>query len=117
VRGRSAGKREDGRGKPVWTYAYEIVPPQGEGRLGTIKHLLARESADARGRAQTWVGRVVLQQQVTHILVVSDSPEQDHEANRRLEAELRDLKVEYSITAALAVADGASPSSEWPSSH
>jgi hypothetical protein len=101
----------------VWTYAYEIVPPQAEGRLGTIKTLLDRESADARLRAQTWVGRVVLQRQITHILVVSDSPQQDHEANRRLEAELKDLNVEYSITAVMAVADGASPSSEGPSPH
>jgi hypothetical protein len=94
----------------VWTYAYEIVPPQAEGRLRTIAKLLAHQSEDARRRAQTWVGRVVLQQQVTHILVVSDSPEQDHEANRRLEAELNELKVEFSVTAPMAVSDG-------PSSH
>jgi hypothetical protein len=65
------------------------------------------------------VGRIVLQQQVTHILVVSDSPARDHEANRRLESELRELQVDFSITAPLAVADGASRSSttEGPSSH
>jgi len=56
-------------------------------------------------------GRVVLQQQVTHILVVSDSPAPHREANRRRETELKGLKVGFSITAPMAVADGASRSS------
>jgi hypothetical protein len=60
---------------------------------------------------------VVLQQQATHILVVSDSPHQDREANRRLEAELKELQVAFSITAPMAVADGATPPFEGPSSH
>jgi len=110
MRSGGAGRKAGGGRKAVWTYAYEIVPPQAEGRLGTIRNLLDQESADARRRAQTWVGRVVLQQQVTHILVVSDSPDQDHEANRRLEAQLKELEVEFSVTAPMAVSDG-------PSSH
>lgn len=91
--------------KAVWTYAYQIVPPQTEDRLGTIKTLLEQEHADARRRARTWVGRVVLEQQITHILVVTDSPEQSGEVNRRLEAELGELQVGFSITAPMAVAD------------
>jgi hypothetical protein len=91
--------------KTVWTYAYQIVPPQAEGRLATIKKLLDHEQADARLGKRTWVGRVVLERKVTHILVVSDSPEQNREVNRMLEAELTLLNAGFSITAPMAVAD------------
>jgi len=97
--------------EPTWTYAYEIVPPQAEERLGTIKTLLAHEHWDAQRGARTWVGRVVLEQRVTHILVVSDGPEQDREVNRRLEAALRELEVGFSITAPLAVVEDSTPAS------
>lgn len=91
--------------KTVWTYAYEIVPPQAEGRLHTIKRLLEDEHEDAHRGARTWAGRVILEQRVTHILVVSDSPEQRREVNRKLEAELQNLEVGFSITAPMAVPD------------
>lgn len=89
--------------RTIWTYAYQIVPPQAEDRLGAIKTLLDDEQADARVRARTWVGRVVLEQQITHIMVVSDSREQNREVNRRLEAELKQLNVGFSVTAPMAV--------------
>jgi hypothetical protein len=41
------------------------------------------------------------------ILIVSDSPEQDHEVNRRLEAKLQELKAGFSITVPIAVVDEA----------
>jgi hypothetical protein len=47
----------------------------------------------------------VLERQVTHILVVSDNPVLDSEANRRVEAELRRLKVGFAVTTPLAVRD------------
>lgn len=90
--------------KTIWTYAYEIVPPQAEDGLGTIKTLLEDEHADAQRGARTWAGRVVLKQQITHILVVSDSPEQNRGVNRRLEAELKELKMGFSMTAPMSVA-------------
>jgi len=89
--------------KAVWTYAYEIVPPQLEERLHTIRALLKREAMDARTRARTWEGRLVAEEHVTHILVVSDGPEQDLEVNRCVEAELRGLEASFSITAPMAV--------------
>lgn len=93
--------------KTIWTYAYEIVPPQAEERLEAIKTLLDDEHTDARERARTWVGRVVLEQQITHIMVVSDSPAQNREVNRRLEAELTQLNVGFSLTAPMAVVNDA----------
>lgn len=91
--------------KTIWTYAYQIVPPQAEARLDAIKHLLDAEHADARRRARTWAGRVILEPRVTHILVVSDSPEQSHEINQKLESELKDLAVGFVMTAPMAIAD------------
>lgn len=92
--------------KAIWAYAYQIVPPQGEDRLAALKFILDHQQAEARSRARTWESRLVTEEQVTHILVVSDSPEQNLESNRCLEAELRSLKLKFSVTAAMAVTDG-----------
>jgi putative intracellular protease/amidase len=89
----------------LWAYGYELVPPQPEDRLRAINVLLEREGADARDRARTWESRVVVEEHATHILVVSDSPEQNLEVNRRVEAQLRDLKAGFSLSAPMAVAD------------
>ena len=93
----------EGDKKGIWAYAYQIVPPQPAGRLHAIKALLDREAMDAKTRARTWEGRLVADEHVTHILVVSDSPEQDLEVNHRVEAELRDLEAGFSVTVPMAV--------------
>jgi len=92
--------------RAVWAYAYQIVPPQPEGRLRALQTLLDHERTDAQSGARTWEGRLVLEQQVTHILIVSDSPDLDLAANRRLETELRRLKAGFAITAPLTAGDG-----------
>jgi len=89
--------------KPVWAYAYQIIPPQPEQRLQAIRALLDQEAVDARTRARTWQGRLVAEEHVTHILVVSDSPEQNLAVNGRVEAVLRDLEAGFSITTPMAV--------------
>ena len=93
--------------RPLWAYAYELVPPQPEERLRTIRALLDHEHWDAQLEARTWRGNVVAEQQVTHILVVSDGAEQDRAINRKLAAEFKQLQVGFSITAPMAVADDA----------
>ena len=93
---------EGGR-KAVWAYAYQIVPPQPEGRLEAIRAILDREAVDARTRARKWEGRLVAEEHVTHILVVSDCPEQNLAVNSRVEAELRALEAGFSVTAPMAV--------------
>ena len=110
-------KRRGPPPKTIWAYAYEIVPPQAELRLRAIRTLLDQEHSDATLRARTWEGRLVRQQQISHIMVVSDSPDQDREVNRRLEAELKELQAGFSLTAPMAVADDATPppSRERPS--
>jgi hypothetical protein len=89
--------------KPVWAYAYELSPPQTAERLRTIQSLLDDADAAARRDAYTWVGRVVSEERVTHILVVSDSPEQNHDGNRRLETALKELGAGFTISTPLAL--------------
>jgi hypothetical protein len=100
--------------KPAWAYAYQIVPPQPEGRLRAVKVLLDHEGAQAKVRERTWEGRFVVEEQVTHILVVSDSPDQDLDVNRRLEAELRGADVAFALTIPISVADEPVPPSAAP---
>jgi hypothetical protein len=89
--------------KTIWTYAYQIVPAQAHDRLNTIKALLAHEHTDAARAERTWAGQVVLEHQVTHILVVCDSPELNCEVNQKLEAELKALNVGFSVTVPMVV--------------
>ncbi|HEU4996936.1 MAG TPA: hypothetical protein VFT29_19095 [Gemmatimonadaceae bacterium] len=100
--------------KTIWTYAYEIVPPQPEIRMAAITTLLDREHQDAQREERTWVGRIVLGQHITHILVVSDSPDQLRPVNARLEAEFKALKLVVSLTAPMAVVDDRKPAPPAP---
>jgi hypothetical protein len=99
--------------KDLWAYAYMIVPAQPSQRLGTIRALLKEETATAQGSARTWSGRLVLEPDATHILIVSDDIRgRDHPINRRLEAELQQLEAVYTVTEPLAVA-GHAEGVEW----
>jgi hypothetical protein len=98
--------------KPAWAYAYQIVPPQPEDRLRAVRVLLDRERAQAKVGERTWAGHFVVEQQVTHILVVSDSPDQDLDANQRLEAELRGAEVGFALTVPMAVTEESVPPTE-----
>lgn len=81
----------------LWTYAYEMRPPHAERLMKVIRALLDHENGAAR-EDRKWVGRLVLERQVTHLLIVSDNPEMDRDVNRRIEAALKDLEVGYSVT-------------------
>ena len=93
--------------KTVLAYAYQILPSQSAARLHSIRTLLDHAHTEAQRDARSWTGRVVVEEQVTHILIVSDSPEQNHEFNRRLEAKLQELNAGFSITIPIAVVDEA----------
>jgi len=94
--------------KSLWAYAYQIVPPQPSGRLGTIRRLLREGTAAARSGARTWSGRLVLEREATHILIVSDDAlGRDHPINRSLEAELERLQTTFFVTEPLVVVDRA----------
>jgi hypothetical protein len=93
----------------TWAYGYEISPPMTPERLAAIGRLLEEEHSSARRQTRTWQARFVTEEQVTHILVVSDSPDQRLEINRRLEAELAKLEAAFSLTPPMALAEGAGP--------
>ena len=86
----------------MWTYAYQIVPPQSRLRLRPIMELLVREHLDARRGGRIWAARVLCDRQLTHILIVSDSLDQDEEINQRLELEVKRLMAHFFITMPLA---------------
>jgi hypothetical protein len=99
--------------KDLWAYAYKIVPPQPSQKLATIRTLLKDEALIGQGSARTWSGRLVLEPDATHILIVSDDVRgRDHPINRQLEAELQRLKADYIVTEPLAVA-GHAEGVEW----
>jgi hypothetical protein len=99
--------------KSLWAYAYQIVPPQSSRRFSTIRTLLKDETTAAHGGARTWSGRLVLEPDATHILIVSDDVRgRDHHINRQIETELARLEAAYVVTEPLAVA-GHAEGTEW----
>lgn len=102
-----ASKKRGRSDKTVWAYAYQILPPQSADRLRAIQTLLDREHVDAQRESRTWAGRIVLEEKVSLILIVSDSPEQNHEINERLATAVKQLQAALLITTPMAVADDA----------
>ena len=91
--------------KNLWAYAYEIVPPKTADHMKVIEAFLEEEHAQAKQTARTWRGQLICEQQVTHILVVSDTPDQGSEVNRRLERRLKALKAGFSRTVPMPLSD------------
>jgi hypothetical protein len=101
-------RTRDGQRPPgnTWAYGYEISPPMTPERLAIIERLLEEEHSIARLETRTWQARFVTEEQVTHVLVVSDSPDQQRDINRRLEEELGKLQAAFSLTPATLVPAG-----------
>lgn len=74
-------------------------------RLRALERLLEDEQTIAKREARTWSSRFVVDERVTHILVVSDSQDQGLDINRRLESELARLKAAYSVSPPVPVSD------------
>lgn len=99
--------------EPLWAYAYELLPHRATDRMGGILELVDQENADARRNARKWTARLVTEPQVTHVLVLSDTPDMDRDMNRRLEARLRELDVRFTVTLPMRI-DEPSPAPENP---
>jgi hypothetical protein len=100
-------RKGNGDSPAVWAYAYKIAPPHAARKMRSIAQLLAHEKEIARRDGRVWTGKLVMEEQVTHILVVCDRPEQDLAANLRLEAGLKGLKASFSITLPMAAEEDA----------
>jgi len=77
-------------------------------RLRRIRALLAEEHALVAADQGTWEGRLVVDERVAHILVLSDSPDMTRDVNQRIEVELTRLGAGFSVTVPLAVPGPAS---------
>lgn len=93
-------------GRALWAYGYELAPPVERDRMGGIQSVLDEGHLQAKLASQTWEGRFVNGDHITHILVVCDSPHQGLKVNRNLEAELVRLEAGFSVTAPLEVVHG-----------
>jgi hypothetical protein len=87
----------------LWAFSYQVIPPQAEHRMKQIRAILDEEQRQAKRDARCWTARFVDERQVEHLLIVSDSPRMDREVNHRLEAELREMGLEFSVTTPMPV--------------
>ena len=92
-----------------WAYIYQLVPPFDEPTLARISEVLVEENGLARRRRPGWTARLVIEDGQARILVVSESPAQDRKVNRRLEAHLRRLGTDFSVTVPMAIGDDITP--------
>ena len=81
-----------------WAYAYQLNPPQPEPRFAKIKMLLRRARLAAQREGRLWTGQVVKDAHITHILVVTDAPDELRAVDRAIDAELKRLKMGFAIT-------------------
>jgi len=81
-----------------WAYAYQLDPPQPELRFAKLKALLRRARLAARRNGRLWTGQIVMEAQITHILVVTDAPDEIRAVNGAIDAELKRLKMGFVIT-------------------
>jgi hypothetical protein len=91
-------KRQRRRAQARWVYAYELDPPQPEPRFRKIRALLRRAQLAAQRGGRLWTGRIVLETNITHILVVTDNPAQVPDVDRAIEAELKQLNMDFALT-------------------
>jgi len=89
----------------LWAYAYEIVPPQSAVQLRAVQKLLEGEHDAVKGAGRTWAGQLVCDPMRTHILVVTDDPDQGRKVNQRIEASLRESHAAFSLTLPMAVTE------------
>jgi hypothetical protein len=101
------GKKSNGRPAPKegrsplharWVYAYQLDPPQPEPRFKKIHALLQQAQSAAKRKGRMWTGRIVVETLITHLLIVTDHPDQVPAVNRAIEAELKQLDMGFALT-------------------
>jgi hypothetical protein len=86
------------RAPKSWAYAYQLNPPQPEPRFAKVKMLLRRARLAAQRDGRLWTGQIVMESHITHILVVTDAPDEVRAVDRAIDAELKRLKMGFAIT-------------------
>jgi hypothetical protein len=93
----------------LWAYAYEVVPLQPSSEWSALRALLDEEHEAAAREGRRWTGKLVYKQLVTHLLVVSDHPDQDRDINRRVEECLKAIRPGFVVTVPKALVVEARP--------
>lgn len=91
-------QRRPAQAQARWVYAYELNPPQPEPQFRRIRALLRRAQLAAQRGGRLWTGRIVVETNITHILVVTDKPGQVHDVDRAIEVELKHLNMDFALT-------------------
>ena len=86
------------RASKSWAYAYQLNPPQPEPRFANVKMLLRRARLAAQRNGRLWTGQIVMESHITHILVVTDAPDEVRAVDRAIDAEHNRLKMGFAIT-------------------
>jgi len=86
------------RASKSWAYAYQLTPPQPEPRFAKVKALLRRARQAAQRNGRLWTGQIVMEAHITHILVVTDDPDEVRAVDRAIGTELKRLKMGFAIT-------------------
>src|SRR2546427_828806 len=86
------------RAAESWAYAYQLNPPQPDPRFAKIKMLLRRARLAAERDGRLWTGKIVMETHITHILVVTNAPDDVRAVDQAIEAELKRLKMGFAIT-------------------
>ena len=90
--------RQRPRASNSWAYAYQLDPPQPEPRFAKLKTLLRRARLAARRDGRLWTGQIVMEAHITHILVVTDAPDEVRAVDQAIDAELKRLKMGFAMT-------------------
>ena len=90
--------RQGPRAPKSWAYAFQLNPPQPEPRFARVKMLLGRARKAAERHGRLWTGKIVMETHITHILVVTNAPEEVRAVDQAIEAELKRLKMGFTIT-------------------
>lgn len=81
-----------------WVYAYQLDPPQPEPRFKKLHALIRQAQSAAQRGGRLWTGRIVVETLVTHLLIVTNHPDQVPAVNRAIEAELKQLDMGFALT-------------------
>jgi hypothetical protein len=96
--GRRAIALEQGPPYDRWVYAYQLDPPQPEPRFKKINSLVRQAQSAAKRKGRLWTGRIVVETLITHLLIVTDHPDQVPAVNRAIETELKLLDMGFALT-------------------
>jgi hypothetical protein len=96
--GRAATEKERRALNTRWVYAYQLDPPQPEPKFKKINALVRQAQTAAKRGGHLWSGRIVVETLVTHLLIVTDDPQQAPGVNRAIETELKQHAMGFALT-------------------